>query len=127
MDMMTRCLVCNDANHFEMKVCDARRIEQNLERILSEHKNVESDINLARTLFSFDRQHQHFLCGRCHKVDESRLKREEDKIDLLLSKICNLIKSNDFDHSKLMEVLHNLQGHYPGKYKALEKFYYQNK
>ena len=116
MDMMTRCLVCNDANHFEMKVCDARRIEQNLERILSEHKNVESDINLARTLFSFDHQHQHFLCGRCHKVDELKLKREEDKIDLLLSKICNL-----------MEVLHNLQGHYPGKYKALEKFYYQNK
>lgn len=128
MDFMSRCMVCHDATHFNTKLHDAQRIARTLERAIDKYSN-NSDLEEynkpdARGLFSFDHQHQHFMCGSCHKVNEHELRRYESEIDSALLKICTLITEQKIDNGEIHQCLSLLGGHYPGKYRDLEKFYY---
>ena len=129
---MNTCLVCNDARHFEAKVNDARRISNNIKDILSNYGHVYAlemyEKDGMRHHFDFDHQHQHFMCGSCHKVNTMSLKNIEDEIVDNLLKFIMLIKTdktkvNDGDYHL---ILRNLAGHYPGMYRNLEKEWHKS-
>lgn len=127
---MTRiyCMACNDKNHFKMKVNDARNINHRLEEILTKYGKVqEMEKSDALHAFASDCIHQHFMCGHCPNVNESELRTEEDRINNNLLKLCHLIKTKDIDANDYHLTLRLLSGHYPGKYRALEKVWQKEK
>ena len=131
MNMMQHCLVCNDAKHFEMKVSDAKRIARRIEDVISKYGNIHSleiyEQEGMRHRFDFDRQHQHFMCGSCHKVNKQSLSNAEREIVDNLLKFVMLFKTDKTNVSEadLHLILRQLQGYYPGMYRALEREWYQ--
>lgn len=125
--MYQHCIMCNDIKHFESKVNDARRIAMNLKNVLSRYGHMSSlrmcEENGMRHKFDFDHQHQHFMCGHCYKANTQSLTNAEKEIVDNLLRFVMLIKT---DKSKVNTndyhmILRNLQGYYPGMYRALER------
>lgn len=122
------CYICSDISSFNLKVSSTKRILLNIKNILRKYgsyhelkKYEGNDVN-----FSFDRQHQHFMCGYCYKVNENELRNVENEIDSCLLKFCELISENKsiINISDYNLILRNLSGYYPGKYNVLKKFWY---
>lgn len=125
------CMVCNDPSRFRSKVNDAQRISRSLEQIIQKYGCLYDikEYEDRQSMFEFDRQHSHVMCGHCSKINEQELRRAERDINSNLLKICSLItdESIDFTSGDYHLSLRLLAGHYPGKYRSLEKFYYKNK
>ena len=104
-----------------------------LEFILSKYGNVHRikmyEDGGIRHKFDFDHKHQHFMCGVCHKVNERELVSAERNIVDNLLKFVTLFKTDvdKIHNNDYHSILRNLQGHYPGMYRALEKEWYAAK
>ena len=130
---MNHCLICSDIKHFEMKVHDAKRIADNVERILVKYGDIR-DLKMCeehgkRHSFDFDTQHQHFMCGHCYKANLQSLRNAEREIVDNLLRFVMLIKNENIESyvEDYHMILRNLQGYYPGMYRALEREWYQSR
>ena len=100
-----------------MKVNDARRISLYLQKYQCEEEQIMDSRLWAE--ISMDGQHQHFMCGVCHKIDTYELKQVEDRLKKQVYSICkNLEEGKELP---VFDILKNLQGYYPILWKCVKK------
>ena len=129
---IAHCTICNDIKHFNSKVNDAKRIANNIKSILLKYGSIHTlemyEGEHMRHNFDFDHQHQHFMCGECMKANKQSLVNAELEIVDHLLRFVMLVKKdksaiNTMDYH---DILRNLQGYYPGMYRALEREWNKN-
>ena len=112
------CMVCNDERKFKRKVDDVRRIVSHMRTIgFDRNINLRKEINTSREIskvFSYikhDKPHNHFMCGRCVKVNENELNIAfDDYLELYMKIYITLKNTEDEDYfgqtkARLIQVL----------------------
>lgn len=122
------CSICNDKNRFRTTVNMARNINSRIEDVIG-HKYSDlyfSDLNsYEKELFhriSFDVQHPHFMCGKCLKVNYNELKREEERLHLMIIGTIRGVREGQITENQLNLVGNLIQGHYPVCHRELRRF-----
>ena len=116
--MFEVCFVCNDDKTFHTAVSEVRNMISVLNRFVKKVEHNEKYYHLIQQLNN-DRKHIHFMCGHCMKVNEMELRNLEYQLDeLLVSFLLSAKEKNNYYY----EILHMLQGHYPLKYKIIERY-----
>lgn len=114
------CMCCNDESHYNTLLYQVTNIENSLRRIISKNEKIERNNEYwkLKNEFSNDRQHPHFMCGVCYKVNTTQLTHIEDEIDELLA--CYILSKNK-NKTEYRKILHYLSGYYPLKYRIFER------
>lgn len=122
------CSICNDKRKFHTTVDNARNINNRIRNILGIRysKLSFSDLDRCeRELFhrvSYDVNHPHFMCGQCIKIDYNELKREEERLHLLVIAAIKGVKEGKITETQLNLVSNLIQGHYPLCYREIRRF-----
>lgn len=125
LNQMAACMTCRDNRHYEMKVDEARQIAASIKKVVDKYTKPikEEDERKYYYQLDFDKQHQHFLCGHCHKINEMALPNAEHELKTQLARFCVIIEKdwNSVEEIDYRMTLRHLSGRYPGMYKVLER------
>lgn len=117
MDMMCSC--CSDKNNARIKLDSAKRILNNLKRMVDEReilsfRNTREHSEYMRMICN-SHNHVHFMCGTCRQVKTMELYRVEEELNEYLGAFILYIKSIDTNKAKSLkrDLFDLFRGHYP--------------
>lgn len=122
------CSICNDKKRYFSTVDMAKNINSRIINIIG-RKYSElffSDLDgYEKELFhriSFDIKHPHFMCGKCLKINYRELKREEERLHLMVIGTIRGVREGKITETQLNLVSNLIQGHYPVCHRELRRF-----
>lgn len=124
-----QCSICRDKKRFYTTVNIAKNINSRIRGLIGNPRFSElffSDLDdYEREIFrkvSYDVQHPHFMCGQCVKINHRELKREEERLHLMVIGSIKGYREGRITEKQLRLISNLIQGHYPICHSEIIKF-----